>query len=88
MKPDLAEEWIDRARQGRCPNCDRDGLVAGPKGGASRNVFCPSCMVRWNLGGVDFGIITVDYEGACTEADIAHAQAMYPNDQPFKVPAR
>jgi len=79
-------EWIERARQGRCPHCDRDGLIAGPWGGASRNVFCLFCMVRWNFGGVNYGIVSVDYEGACSAPDITHAQTIYADDQPFGMP--
>ena len=78
------QTMIARARKGCCPDCNEAGLIAGPWGGGSRNVFCQHCRVRWNIHGVHHGIVGVDREHACTLEDIIHAQRTYPNDQPFK----
>lgn len=76
--------WITRARAGLCPACGLGDLIAGPWGGASRNVFCTHCMVRWNLHGVAYGIIEVDHAGTATPEDVQHARNVY-RDQPFRL---
>lgn len=88
MTDSLEAIWINYAREGRCPHCLHGDLVAGPWGGMSRNVYCPTCMIRWNLHGVPYGIIAVDFEGNCAQQDIASAQARYPDEQPFALKAK
>ena len=77
-------ELIAAARKGCCPGCGFDKLIAGPWGGASRNVYCAQCHSIWNLHGINYGIVRVDFEGPCTDSHIAHAMRTYPQDQPFK----
>lgn len=80
----LAQIRLIHARFGRCPDCNHGELVAGPWGGASRNIFCPMCMVRWNFHGVSHGIVAVEHGGECDQGDLDHAIERYPGDQPFK----
>ena len=44
------------ARKGRCPACGADHLIAGPRGGLSRNWYCDTCKSAWNMGhsSIDF----------------------------------
>jgi hypothetical protein len=35
---------------GECPDCEVHAIVPGPRGGASRNVWCSSCGARFNVG--------------------------------------
>lgn len=77
---------IDAIRNSRCPDCGQQELVAGPKGGASRNVYCPHCLRGWNIHGVDYGVIGVDSIGRVEESYIEFARKMYPADQPWRMP--
>jgi hypothetical protein len=76
---------IEAARAGRCPRCGAHGLVAGPWGGESRNVYCSICHAGWNLQGVRFGILLVDSIGEVDDEQIMHAEKTYL--QPFKLEA-
>lgn len=68
---------VTAVRAGECPECGSTEMVAGPWGGASRNIFCPHCMTRWNAHGVAYGIVGVDMVGPCTAADLEHAHDTY-----------
>jgi len=40
---------LARIAAARCPDCGHDGLVAGPRGGGSRNEACPVCGAEFNV---------------------------------------
>src|SRR5262245_52205448 len=82
-----SKRWRARARDGRCPTCDKRELVAGPKGGASRNVYCPSCRTGWNFHGVSLGVIVkVEPLGPVSLNTIVWARRTYPDEQPWRLP--
>src|SRR5262245_1477438 len=71
------ETSLRHLRDGTCPKCHGATLIAGPWGGASRNIFCESCLTRWNAHAVNYGIIACDDEGPCAVEDIEHAKRTY-----------
>lgn len=42
-------------RRGECPDCGVVGLVEGPCGGMSMNVFCGKCGAKFNAHGGNWG---------------------------------
>jgi ribosomal protein S27E len=55
MIVDISEDHPEYARtisalnKGQCPDCQAQTMIAGPRGGASRNVSCASCGSRFNV---------------------------------------
>jgi len=80
--------WLEDIRDSRCPHCGLQDLAAGPWGGASRNVYCPHCVIGWNVHAVNFGVIGVDCLGPIHESQIEFARRRYPDDQPWRLPER
>jgi hypothetical protein len=79
-------DWIPKAAAGQCPGCGCSELVAGPVGGASRNVYCPNCHEGWNLHGATMGtVVSVDALGPVTHDTILWALKVYRDDQPFRL---
>jgi hypothetical protein len=68
-------------RAGRCPDCNVNDLVAGPWGGASRNLYCPHCLITWNAHGVNYGVVRVDRGDEITSATIEWARRVYGNER-------
>ena len=85
MSPSIQDLWLEDCRDSRCPKCGLKDLIAGPWGGASRNVYCPHCLRGWNLHGVRYGIVSVENLGEVSEDQIAFAVAQYPNEQPWRL---
>jgi hypothetical protein len=48
---------LDAIRKRICPGCGAAGLIPGPRGGASQNMFCGQCGQGWNVHGVDYGVM-------------------------------
>lgn len=42
----------NRLRHDLCPYCGHGGMIAGPRGGLSRNWFCEACKHAFNFGHV------------------------------------
>jgi hypothetical protein len=80
--------WLEDIRESRCPHCGLQELVAGPWGGASRNVYCPHCVIGWNLHAVNYGVVSVDRLGPVEESTIDFARRRYPDEQPWRMPDR
>ena len=51
---------------GSCPDCRKGPLIAGPRGGAARNVLCDNCLSEFNVL-VPTGHI-IDRMGKCSPA--------------------
>lgn len=62
---------LDAARRGACPGCGAAGLIPGPRGGASQNVYCASCRQGWNLHGIFYGIVGLESIGRVSDDLIA-----------------
>jgi hypothetical protein len=50
-----AQDWLPDAavallRRGRCPDCDKPGLIRGPRGGNAVNTACQHCGSEFNVG--------------------------------------
>lgn len=58
------DEGLARARARICPACATEGLISGPRGGASRNFYRGACGQGWNLHGIDRGVFAVGPIGA------------------------
>ena len=46
----VSELEHQRLHMGACPACGTVGLIAGPRGGLSRNWYCEACHSAFNLG--------------------------------------
>jgi Zn ribbon nucleic-acid-binding protein len=42
---------------GRCPACNGDDFIAGPRGGAAQNIECRACAARFNVTWFRGGLI-------------------------------
>jgi|307.fasta_scaffold618397_2 hypothetical protein len=82
------QRWLEDIRESRCPHCGLQDLVAGPIGGASRNLYCPHCVIGWNVHAVNFGCIGVQSLGPIDETLILFARRRYPDEQPWRMPER
>jgi len=76
-------QWLEAIRDSRCPQCARRELIGGPWGGASRNLYCPRCMICWTAHGIRFGIAFVDCEGPITADQLHFARRRY-GRQPWR----
>lgn len=80
------QRWLHDIRDSRCPHCGLRDLVAGPVGGESRNLYCPHCVIGWNVHAVKWGVVSVDRLGPVDELMILFARRRYPDDQPWRMP--
>jgi hypothetical protein len=51
MKDLTTKEYDTITEENTCPDCGAKGeFLAGPCGGASQNIICAKCLVRFNIG--------------------------------------
>lgn len=50
------DEILEKLQNLICPDCD-DRLLRGPRGGASQNLTCRRCAMKWNAHGFVTGLV-------------------------------
>jgi len=68
-------------RAGRCPDCGDEQMIAGPWGGASRNLYCAVCLSAWCAHGIKYGVISVQPVGKITRDVIEWAKRVYHDER-------
>jgi hypothetical protein len=58
-----------RIAEGKCPDCRKRDLHAGPQGGCSTNFACFSCLSRFSAAFVPWGIAFFERCGKITEEE-------------------
>ena len=53
--PSITQQESDSINNGLCPDCGKDELYKGPRGGMMVNIRCDNCGSRFNIADPEMG---------------------------------